>query len=403
MQRLVAWAVFLLTACAPAGSHHEAMVVSPNTTPPAAAASPATSPATSPAPLRSGPTPQPSASASLLFAALESSAAGSPWPDTVLIAGLDGKTRVSTKFTPITPPPMGCLGSALPPAAYVAAHKVYFADRSGVVRSLSVQGQIQTVATFPTSSQQMLSFAVDPDGSRLMASVLTVPRLLYTQATCPRTGPYYAGDLTLDVFSAHAGGSPQLLYHETVPLSQPSLQYPCTLDFVGWDRVGPLAVSPACLGPGGGPVHYFGGSVVEVDAATGRVLNPLADFDSCRVQAVAPSGDFVCDPPTAGADAIVRRPDGSEIWRFAARSGNGYYYSFLSPDEQHVLSDGDAVLGRDGGSIDLAAGGFLYGWLDASTVIGAGPNGDLGYVALNAPATLVDVGFPGSFVGTVST
>ncbi len=296
---------------------------------------------------------------------------------------------------------MGCLGSALPPAAYVAAHKVYFADRFGVVRSLSMQGQIQTVATFPTSSQQILSFAIDPDGSRLMATVLTAPRLLYTQATCPRTGPYYAGDFTLDVFTAHAGGSPQLLYRETVPLSQPSGQYPCTLNFIGWDRVGPLAVSPACLGPVGGPGHYFGGPVVRIDAVTGRVLNPLADFDSCRVQDVALNGDFVCDPPTADADVIVRRPDGSEIWRFMARAGDGYSYSFLSPDEQHVLARGDVVLGRDGTSIDLAAGGIFYGWLDASTVIGTGPNGDLSYLSLNAPATLFDIGFSGLFVGTL--
>jgi len=278
---------------------------------------------------------------------------------------------------------------------------VYFADGFGVVRGLSAQGQIQTVATFPTSSQQMLSFAVDPDGSRLLASVLTVPRMLYTQATCPRSGPYYSGDFTLDVFSAHAGGSPQLLYHETVPLSQPSLQYPCTLNFVGWDRVGPIGVSPACLAPAGGPGHYFGGPVVRIDAVTGHVVNPIADSDSCWVQDVALNGDFVCDPPSADADVIVRRPDGSEIWRFTAKSGDGYSFSFLSPDEQHVLSRCSVVLGRDGSSIDLTAGGCYFGWLDDSTVIGEGPNGDLSYVSLGAPAMLADVGFLGWFVGTL--
>ncbi len=276
MRRPAVWVLFLLTACAPAGSHHEAMVVSPTTSPPATAASPATSPVTSPTPPQSAPTTQPTVSASLLFAALEAGADGSGRPDTVLIVGLDGKPRVRTSFTPVTVPSMGCYGSASPPAAYVAAHTVYFADGFGVVRGLSAQGQIQTVATFPTSSQQMLSFAVDPDGSRLMATVLTAPRMLYTQATCPRTGPYYAGDFTLDVFSAHAGGSPQLLYHETVPLSQPSQQYPCTLNFVGWDRVGPIGVSPACLGPVGGPGHYFGGPVVRIDAVTGHVVNPIS-------------------------------------------------------------------------------------------------------------------------------
>jgi len=43
------------------------------------------------------------------------------------------------------------------------------------------------------------------------------------------------------------------------------------------------------------------------------------------------------------------------------------------------------------------------GWLDPSTVIGIRGGANLSYVALNAPATIKDMGFKGTFVGTVRT
>ena len=323
----------------------------------------------------------------------------------MVIAGLDGLARAQTTFTPISPPTMGCYGTALPTSAYVAAGEVFFADGSGVIRSLSVQGRVQTIATFPTSSQQMLSFAVSPDGSQLLATVLTVPQMTSSGAACTGSQQIYSGDFTLDVFWALAGGNPKPLYHETLPVG-PSKQYPCTLELAGWDRVGPFGIHPACLGPAGGAVHYFGGPVVRVNAATGQALNQVADPTTCVVQDIALSGDFVCDPPGVGADVIVRRPDGSDIWRFVAQPNDGYNYAFLSPDERHVLAQGhtEEVLGSEGTDVKLIENQSeqtFFGWLDASTVIGEGPNGNLSYASLNSPATLVDIGFQGLFIATV--
>lgn len=401
--RPVVVAVLLLTVACSANPKPARVSSTPTASPGLrASASPTPSPIASASPVASAKP----ASSRVLFAALEAHSTAAARPDTVVIGGLDGLARAQTTFTPISPPPIGCYGTALPTSAYVAAGEVFFADGSGVIRSLSVQGRVRTIATFQTSSQQMLSFAVSPDGSQLLATVLTVPQMTSSGAACTGSQQIYSGDFTLEVFSAPAGGNSKSLYHENLPIG-PSKQYPCTLELAGWDRVGPYGTHPACLGPAGGAGHYFGGPVVRVNAATGQVLNQAADPTSCLVQDIAFSGDFVCIPPGIGADVIVRRRDGSEIWRFVAQPNDGYNYAFLSPDERHVLAQGSGaeVLGSEGTDVKVVESQgdhvSFFGWLDASAVIGEGPNGNLSYVSLDSPATLVDLGFHGLFIATV--
>src|SRR5579859_4932050 len=102
-----------------------------------------------------------------LFAALETNAAAAQFQwNTVVIAGLDGVARAKLTFTPLPIPYAGCEGAVLPPSAHVAAGKVYFADGQGTIRSLDPQGNAASVASIPfTGNQQMLSFAVSPDGA----------------------------------------------------------------------------------------------------------------------------------------------------------------------------------------------------------------------------------------------
>src|SRR5438128_10819296 len=88
-------------------------------------------------------------SPALLFAVLEAKGTANSWTyNTVAIAGLDGYARAKTTFTPMPVPSLGCMGAVIPPSAHVAAGKVFFADAKGVVRSLSIDGTIRTVATF---------------------------------------------------------------------------------------------------------------------------------------------------------------------------------------------------------------------------------------------------------------
>jgi len=356
----------------------------------------------------SSPTPGPtSPSKGLMFAVLE---ARGPITETVALVGLDGLERARTTFKPVFLPRITCLGTTLPPTAFVAAGEVFFLDGNGLLRSLSTTGQVKTITSFSLSSRQLPSFAVSPDGSHLVASILTVPPVTASGEVCG-SQPHYTGSFSLDIFSAAAGGSPRLLQHQT--LQEGQLHRACILEFVGWNLLGPIASYPTCLGPGGGPAHYLG-PAVRVDAATGQILEQIADPQSCQVEDIAMSGDFVCNPVTPSTaccgtgDVSVRRPDGSEIWRFTAQPNKGLDYAFISPDEKHVLGGAfqPEVVGRDGSDVRLVEAHydqvFFFGWLDSLTVVGNGPNGNLSYVSLKSPATLVDLGFQAQFVGPIS-
>ncbi len=340
-------------------------------------------------------TPAATASTPSAFAALEAKGSANPdqW-NTVAIVGFDGNVKATTTFIPMSVPDVGCMGAILHPSAQVAGDKVYFADGKGVVRTLSAQGVITQVASFPlATNQQMLSFAVSPDGSRLLGAVLTVPGKFFACSG----GPPPSG-LQLDVFSAQAGGASTLLYHE-IPADTN------VMALTGWDAVGPIGTSPTVwASQGGGPMSQLG-VAVRIDANTGKVLRQVSDPNSCRVWDTGSGGDFTC-VPDGTSNVSVRRPDGSEIWH-AAGSPNGSGY-LLAPDEKHVTAVGDAglqVLGRDGTTVTLAGGHFFEGWLYSATLIGAVSGnsgaGNLSSVALSTPGTWVDLGLTGKFLGVL--
>ena len=411
MRRLIFGLLLMAMGC---GQSQTQSATSPlavvTTTSPTAtiAAPPTPSPSADDSPgAKPSPLPKPSTSTTLVFAALE--AKGTPNPEqwnTVVIAGLDGYARAKTTFTPMRVPIVGCTGTAVPPLpAHLAAGKVYFADAAGVVKSLSINGQIARVATFPlTSGQQMLSFAVSPDGSRLLGAVLTAPP--NPQFGC--NGSRGVGDFTLDVYSAPVGGANTLLRHEVLAHNDPKLTIlPVNiLAFAGWDRVGPLATYPTdwirgcCSLP-----HNYDGTPVRVDASSGAVIKEVSP-PTCNVQDVASSGNYLCSVGLDGRSLSVRRPDGSEVWK--ASGEWTLLVSFLSPDEGHLAAplanagaDTVEVVGRDGSRKVLAGGFWPVGWLDPTTVIGTHGGVNLSYVALSAPSTLVDMGFKGRFVGIV--
>jgi hypothetical protein len=339
----------------------------------------------------------PSAPASsLVFGALEADGTANPeqW-NAVAIAGLDGHARAKTSFAQMPVPNVGCISAVLPSSAHVAAGKVYFADGTGVVRSLSVGGQITEVTSFPFKGpQQMLSFAVSPDGARLMGAVFTLP----SKPNLACGGAAATSGYSLDVYWASAGGPSNLFYHQGLTSTD-------VLAFAGWDEAGPFGTFPTeWASQGGGPRGFFG-TPVRIDSLNGKVLKQVSDPAVCMVWDIGPKGDFTCIP--AGTDVVsVRRPDGSEIWQVGP-SPNGSYY-FLAPDEQHVLAMGQTgleVLGRDATRLKLPGGFFPEGWLDAATVIGtpigAKGRGNLGFVRTSAPDIVVDMGFKGLFLGTV--
>lgn len=162
-----------------------------------------------------------------LFAVLETRGAGSqqvgPANDKIVIAGSDGYGRARATFVPRHIELTGCCGGPiLEPEAYVAGGAVYCIDGKGVVRRLTLSGLAQVVATFAiTSSHQEVSFAVSPDGSKLMAAILS-----FGAAGAP---------WTLDLELASNGG-------QTVLLSRRQLTEAtgfAITQVVGWDEAGP--------------------------------------------------------------------------------------------------------------------------------------------------------------------
>jgi len=406
MRWLVA-GVLLITACGPLQTRPADSRV-PAPSPTVSLAAP-TTPSPSPRPGASAAqSAEPNGSGSLLFAALEAigTVSQNQW-NTVVIAGLDGYARAKATFAPM-PKPYVCGGDpVLPMSAHVIGGVAYYADGMGTVRSLSTDGKITQVATFPlTSSQQLFSFAVSPDGSRLLATLFTLPDKPSSGDTC---GGWMLvpGDFSLDVYSAQRGGAGRLLYHQS--LHQTTTDMPKVMELAGWDQLGPIGTSPTSWA-GNAPVLRYLGVPVRVNAETGEVLNQISDPQSCGVWDMAPTGDFVCAPAGVG-DISVRRPDGIELWRARSQPPDLYYYSLLAPDEEHVIAldsglpyPGSKVLGSDGTPTTMPDKFWHSGWLDSNTVIGYRTDrnlGNLGYVSLSAPGTMVDLGFYGMFVGAV--
>jgi hypothetical protein len=360
-----------------------------------ATASPSTAPA---------PTP--------LLAVLEAKGTANAWTyDTVAIAGLDGSSRAQTTFTPMPVPKVGCMGAILPPQAHVAAGKVFFSDGKGVVRSLGTDNKVSIVATLPmTSTQQMLSFAVSPDGTQVIGTLLTIPSTANLACSGSSSGLF-----TYDAYAATGPTTNRLVYHQswTTP--------PSIMALTGWDAVGPIGTYPTVwASQGGGPGSTLG-VFVRVDATTLKPGAMFSDPNSCRVWNSVQDGSFVCMADGIGTGGgtpnqrvtqpvSVRRADGTEAWHATVVGQNAPFAPYLSPDGSHfaiccndldLTNSHEMIVGRDGSQVNLANGFGASGWLDATTVVGWMTNSSMAYVASNSPNVAVSIGFSGAFVGTV--
>ena len=359
------------------------------------------------------------AGAPLLFAVLQAKDAASPSQlNTVVIAGLDGHTIASATFAPMPQPTTACMGAVLQPSAHVAGGKVFYADAKGVVRRLAINGAVTAVTTFPmTSNQQILSFAVSPDGGTILGTIFTIPSNAFA---CD--GSASATAYTLDAYSATSGGSSRLVYHQSWTGSQ------SVMALTGWDAIGPIGTYPTVWATqGGGPGSTLG-VIVRIDASTVKPLAPFAGQGSCQVWQSVPSGAFVCTlapVQTAGGTSVqstdspvsVRRADGSEMWGFKLTSTNPAFGPFLAPDGPHVTiccadvagpGYAQVVAGEDGSKATMAGGFTAAGWLDSQTVIGYShsdplqqPPFSLGYIQSSDLGRFNSLDLYGEFVGTV--
>ena len=366
----------------------------------------------------------PSPAAANLYAVLE--APGQYEQNTtVAIAGLDGYARAKTHFTPRSYPYMPDAAVVQAPEAHVAAGVVYFVDGRGVVRTLASSGVVRQVAVFPmTQRQQEISFAVSPDGKRLMAAILTLPSVGAVAPGAP--WPTMIGPWKLEVARADVGGATVTL-HKWQSATEPGcLTASCPLPhsfanivMAGWDAAGPVAVVGShysTQNPIFDGQSFFGGHFSNIDMTTGlpgSMLGQCQD-DNAGPWSVGLDGATTCarwssnDTGEVTTTVVTVDSPGKPIWMPTQIGDNSSFSGdfVLSTDSNSLAADG-AVMQRSGST--LAINGYFspQGWLDAGTLIGSqrdktDPNKSvMAYLHLSNPTKPITLGFVGSFVGTI--
>jgi hypothetical protein len=360
------------------------------------------------------PAPSPRARASvsttpgepLLFAVLETRRAGAqPYQphDTVAIANSQGYAVARASFTPRSVPQQFDAATVMQPEAYVAAGAVYYSDGNGVVRRLDPTGKIATVATFPlTSAEQELSFAVSPDGSRLMAARLTFPKLVGTPPPMP------TGGWSLDIMKAATGGpTTQVQRWQAGPTNYPGSAGGFTTIFlVGWDSSGPIGLIGANIGTQQGQFdgqRFFGGRLAYLDA-NGNVGTTIAGSD-CSPFAPPTAGRVICANNSGQSISVsVHAIDGQQIWSGEAPSppsgfGGGFV---LSPNGERLAMDGEVITLASGATVPLPPTFTPSAWLGTTDLIGTTQGGQsVAVVHFSGTPLLENWGFSGQVVGEV--
>ena len=241
------------------------------------------------------------------------------------------------------------------------------------------------------------AFGVSPDGTRLIASVLTIP------APAPSTGQaiqqLQPGGARSSLEEAAAVGRRGHCGPWTNPPRSSTSTFRAFLQVVGWDSVAPLAGRCATARR---TEHQARAAGLRLHRPPGRdgKPGPNPGRGGLRGGLQLSDGTVVCPgPPTTQ----VRRAAGTVLF--------GAPFS-QCPDDLVVPPDADflacaaEVVGADGHTIALPATFHPTGWLDDSTLIGnlftpSAPLYEMAYVRLGAPSKAVDLGFRGEFVGVV--
>jgi hypothetical protein len=280
---------------------------------------------------------------------------------------------------------------------------VFFADGSGVVRSLSVDGTVNEVTRFPlTDPQQSLSFAVSPDGSKLMGTVLQFPPFDSSLTPTPDLNGSQ-GSFTLELFTSTPGAQATSVLKKS--WSQSAEVPHDVLSVVGWSASSALATVDTDIAMQQRTEgRQMFGHVAEID----RMGKPglTVGGSDCKPWAVLPDETSLCDDGSY-QNVSVRSRGGEVIFQLPMRVNDQYLNLSLSPDASRVayqtLSGRSFVLERGRNPVALAAGFLPQNWLDSSTLIGftGQGSGDMALLRLSSPTRAIDLGFKGFSVGVI--
>jgi hypothetical protein len=238
--------------------------------------------------------------------------------DRVAIVRLDGRAVAKQFFTARAVPRIGNAAPVMQPEAVSAGGKVYYVDGSGQVRSLAPNGAVASVTRFPlVNSQQVLSFAVSPDGSKLVATLFSWPPVHSPPPQTPVQPAFGPGDMTLDVYAASAGQAPSRIHHQVWPQTS---QLPRDVQqVVGWADSGPLVTTDTVLGTQQPlPGQRFFGHLAELDADGS--LGQRVGGPSCGAVSVTADETVLCLDPTL-ANASVHTRTGALLYSLPGVAG----------------------------------------------------------------------------------
>jgi hypothetical protein len=320
----------------------------------------------------------------------------------VAIAGPDGYARAKQTFKPRSLPFIGNAGVLMQPEARLAAGAAFYIDGNGVVRRLSVDGSVAQITSIPFGEpQQEVSFAASPDGTRVIASVLTLPAK-NPNAQTPGDAPYVAGSHAfIEVFAADAGGPARSLVRTDLGASSNGWQ---VMRVVGWDGGGPLVTLQQSLGTQQGSLGNWaeGMQLAHLDASghPGPALTPAdcmpwQELDDASI--LCSGGDF--------RNVTLIDGGGKTIGSFPGVSGP---FLTVSPNKAWVAYHGGAQ-NRDGTRVALPDQFFPEGWLDATTIVGYQDSkyrigaavGNMALVRLADASHIDDLGFTGVLAGVL--
>ena len=323
--------------------------------------------------------------------------------DVVAIVRVDGTARAKASFKPRRLPQVG-EGLTLPqPEARTAGGRVFFADGAGVIRSLGSDGAQSEVTRFPlTGPQQALSFAVSPDGGRLMGAVLDFPPATTSigqAAASPPTGAY-----SLELFNAVAGAPAVSAQRKAWPAA---VRLPGDLlSVVGWSASSAMATvdtSPVAQYKTEGRQMF--GHVAEIDGSGKAGL--MVGGSDCQPWTVLPDETVLCDRG-GHQDVSIRSRGGQVLFQLRSAPDLQYVNLTLSPDGSKVayveaLSRRVFVIGQDNRPTELPASFQPQGWLTSTTLVGltGQGSGHMALVRLGNPRRVIDLGFKGFFVGAL--
>jgi hypothetical protein len=340
---------------------------------------------------------------------------------TVAIVGQDGRVRATAAFDESPHPSIGCEGTFVVAPVQVAAGSVYFLDATGLVRRLRPSGEVQDIARFPIlTSQQLTWFAVSPDGTQLMASIVAYPPLASPQPSpqgCPQHAP---GDVVQQLYMAVAGGATTALAASSPqPVGKYGPQH--LVAVVGWDHTGPVATTDTYMAY----IGFIDGTVWLGPAAhldgKGQPGPPIGGSDCNAAFGELPDGTLICFDPQ---QPTVRDTAGSVLWSLPSidpANSQSYGTMSLSPDGKHIalslldnmqfVADSSVIVSRDGVRTKLSSGFEPQGWLDGQTLIGQHGSmqamcsgctpqfvpSSLAVVHAQSPTKIEDLGFQGFF------